>query len=90
MYSFKALILFLATPLSVLATVSTSQIPVLRNLRSARPVTALASPQREKTCLVNSHGDLTTDDSDYVISAVEECNNGGREYSMSTCQDDND
>lgn len=51
---------------------------VLRNLRSPRPSTAAASPQREKTCLVDSHSDLTTDDSKHVLSAFQECNNGGR------------
>jgi galacturan 1,4-alpha-galacturonidase len=53
-------------------------------LRSPRPIAARSSPEREKTCLVDSHGDLATDDSEYVISAFEECNDGGREYIAST------
>lgn len=80
MYSSKTLLLLLATVLTALAASATSQIPVLRNLRSPRPIAAQASPEREKTCLVDSHGDLATDDSEYVISAFEECNDGGREY----------
>lgn len=87
MRSPKALLLFLVAPLSVLAATSTSQIPVLRNLRSPRPITARGSPQREKTCLVDSHGDLATDDSEYIISAFEECNNGGRKYIVDIFQD---
>jgi galacturan 1,4-alpha-galacturonidase len=78
MYSSNTLLLWLASPLAALATSGTSQIPVLHNLRSPRPIAARASPEREKTCLVDSHGDLATDDSEYVISAFEECNDGGR------------
>lgn len=65
------------------AELSLSQIPVLRNLRSPRSIAAHVSPEREKTCLVDSHGDLTTDNSEYVISALEECNDGGRAYPTS-------
>ena len=75
--------LILATPLAALAASGTSQIPVLRNLRSPRPIAARVSPEREKTCLVDSHGDPASDDSKFVISAFEECNDGGRKYSAS-------
>lgn len=36
-----------------------------------------SSPARNKTCYVSSHNDSTTDDSNYILSAVEKCNNGG-------------
>lgn len=78
MFSLK--VFLLATSLSCLATANSSQIPVLQNLRSRRPITAATSPQRGKTCLVNSYGDGLTDDSGYVLSAFEECNDGGRKY----------
>lgn len=80
----RSSILLLTTPLATLAESGTSQIPVLRNLRSPRPVAARASPEREKTCLVDSHGDPAKDDSEYVTSAFEECNDGGRKYSTSS------
>lgn len=35
------------------------------------------SPTRSKVCHVKSHNDQTTDDSDYILSALHECNNGG-------------
>jgi galacturan 1,4-alpha-galacturonidase len=86
MYPSNTLFLLLASPLAAFAASGTSQIPVLRNLRTPRPVAARASPEREKTCLVDSHGDLATDDSEYVISAFEECNDGGRMYSRSNLE----
>jgi galacturan 1,4-alpha-galacturonidase len=36
-----------------------------------------ASPERTKKCVVKSHNDFKTDDSDYILKAVEKCNNGG-------------
>ena len=36
-----------------------------------------SSPSRSKTCYVQSHNDLVTDDSEYILSAINECNNGG-------------
>jgi galacturan 1,4-alpha-galacturonidase len=54
-----------------------SQVPVLRNLRSPRPITAQSSPSRNRTCLVDSHNDLITDDSDFILEAINDCNNGG-------------
>ena len=72
----STILLLLATPLTTLAS-SISQIPVLKNLRSPRPITAQASPQRNKTCLVNSHGDLKTDDSAYILEAINDCNPNG-------------
>jgi len=35
------------------------------------------SPPRSKTCTVESHNDLTTDDSPYILEVLEKCNNGG-------------
>lgn len=37
-----------------------------------------SSPPRHKICHVPSHNDFTTDDSSYILSALQECNNGGR------------
>ncbi|KAH7372208.1 extracellular exo-polygalacturonase-like protein [Cadophora sp. MPI-SDFR-AT-0126] len=76
MVSSSFLLLSVAAPLCTLAS-SISQIPVFRNLRSPRPITAQNSPARNKTCLVNSHNDLVSDDSDYILEAIKECNNGG-------------
>lgn len=36
-----------------------------------------ASPRRTKKCVVKSHNDFKTDDSDYILKAVEKCNDGG-------------
>lgn len=36
-----------------------------------------SSPARSKTCYVESHNDLVTDDSQYILSALQQCNNGG-------------
>lgn len=35
------------------------------------------SPRRHKKCVVKSHNDFKTDDSSYVLHAVEKCNDGG-------------
>lgn len=76
MVSSSLLFLLAATPLYTIAA-SISQVPVLNNLRSPRPITAQSSPARNKTCLVDSHNDGKTDDSKFVLDAVKECNNGG-------------
>ncbi|KAK5174237.1 uncharacterized protein LTR77_001317 [Saxophila tyrrhenica] len=36
------------------------------------------SPARHKHCRVKSHDDLETDDSQYILDALHECNNGGK------------
>lgn len=36
-----------------------------------------ASPKRTKKCVVKSHNDFKTDDSDYILKAVQKCNDGG-------------
>ncbi|KAK3643589.1 Exopolygalacturonase X-1 [Elasticomyces elasticus] len=36
------------------------------------------SPSRGRTCYVQGHNDLKTDDSPYILDAVNKCNNGGR------------
>lgn len=56
---------------------STSQIPLFKNLRSPRPITAQSSPERTKTCIVNSNNDFLTDDSTLILEAVNDCNRGG-------------
>lgn len=35
------------------------------------------SPKRNKTCYVQTHNDLKTDDSAYILQALHNCNNGG-------------
>ena len=35
------------------------------------------SPSRNKVCYVASHNDGVTDDSEYILAAIEKCNNGG-------------
>ncbi|TID19451.1 glycoside hydrolase family 28 protein [Venturia nashicola] len=37
-----------------------------------------SSPPRNKICYVSSHNDGKTDDSKYILSAVEKCNHGGQ------------
>jgi galacturan 1,4-alpha-galacturonidase len=34
-------------------------------------------PRRHKVCVVEAHGDGVTDDSDHILSAFHECNDGG-------------
>ncbi|THW32209.1 PGX, glycoside hydrolase family 28 protein [Aureobasidium pullulans] len=36
-----------------------------------------SSPSRNKVCYVSSHNDGVTDDSEYILSAINKCNNGG-------------
>jgi galacturan 1,4-alpha-galacturonidase len=36
-----------------------------------------SSPSRNRVCYVSSHNDGVTDDSDYILSAINKCNNGG-------------
>ena len=36
------------------------------------------SPPRHKTCQVKSHDNMETDDSNYILEALHQCNNGGR------------
>lgn len=76
MICLSILLLLAAAPISTLAS-SISQIPVFQNLRSPRPITAQGSSQRNKTCLVNSHNDKKSDDSEYILEAITDCNNGG-------------
>ncbi|KAF2773348.1 Exopolygalacturonase precursor [Teratosphaeria nubilosa] len=35
------------------------------------------SPARDRTCVVKSHNDFTTDDSEYIMDALKSCNKGG-------------
>lgn len=35
------------------------------------------SPPRTKICIAQSHNDLKSDDSDYILQAIQQCNNGG-------------
>ncbi|EMC99596.1 glycoside hydrolase family 28 protein [Baudoinia panamericana UAMH 10762] len=35
------------------------------------------SPSRSKVCYVQSHNDMKTDDSAYILAALNQCNNGG-------------
>ncbi|KAH0369259.1 PGX, glycoside hydrolase family 28 protein, partial [Aureobasidium melanogenum] len=36
-----------------------------------------SSPSRNRVCYVSSHNDGVTDDSNYILSAINKCNNGG-------------
>lgn len=84
-YSFTAGIL----PLVTLATASVSSRGVFRRADhiSTRPeivyspaTPSLAPPEpkeRCKTCFVETHGDGVTDDSEYILDAFHDCNNGG-------------
>ena len=43
-----------------------------------QPRLPIPSPgKRTKVCIVESHGDGVTDDSEYILSAFHECNDGG-------------
>ena len=35
------------------------------------------SPPRNRNCYVQSHNDMKTDDSPYILAAIKKCNNGG-------------
>lgn len=35
------------------------------------------SPSRNRDCYVKSHNDMKTDDSEYILAAIDKCNNGG-------------
>lgn len=47
------------------------------SFRSSRPAVAKRSTSRNQTCLVESHNDGKTDDSQSILDAVEACNPGG-------------
>ncbi|OJD34149.1 glycoside hydrolase family 28 protein [Diplodia corticola] len=49
----------------------------LSSIKSARPIAAKPSFARNRTCIVDSHNDGTTDDSEYIAAALESCNGGG-------------
>lgn len=57
---------------------STSQRPstIFEPRHPWKPISP--SLPRTKECYVRSHGDNATDDSQYILSALQECNNGGR------------
>lgn len=43
-----------------------------------KPYTAFpVSPPRNRVCYVQSHNDGVTDDSPYILSAINKCNHGG-------------
>ncbi|EKD20085.1 uncharacterized protein L3040_002239 [Drepanopeziza brunnea f. sp. 'multigermtubi'] len=76
MLPFYMLLLLGTAPILTFAS-SISQFPIFENLRTTRPFTARLSPPRNKTCVVNSHNDLLIDDSEYILSAITECKDGG-------------
>ncbi|KAL1593137.1 hypothetical protein SLS60_010744 [Paraconiothyrium brasiliense] len=49
----------------------------LSTLRSPRPLHATASPERNRTCLAPSHSDSSVDDASGILSAIQDCNDGG-------------
>ena len=51
-----------------------SQRPSLGQLPDG---SARTSPDRTRTCYVQTHNDFVTDDSEYIVQALRDCNNGG-------------
>lgn len=49
----------------------------LETLRSPRPFHAIASSNRNRTCVAESNNDPASDDSNNILSAINDCNNGG-------------
>lgn len=49
----------------------------LETLRTPRPFHAQTSPDRNRTCVAESHNDPKTDDADNILQAVRDCNDGG-------------
>lgn len=49
----------------------------LDTIRSPRPIHAQGSPERNRTCVVESYNDPSTDDSAHVVNAIDDCNCGG-------------
>lgn len=66
--------------LTLLAPVVSSALVAenfLETLRTRRPFHALASPNRNRTCVAETHNDLKTDDAEKILKAVQDCNSGG-------------
>ena len=71
----------------VLVLAALSQAATLYSHSNGRPSYEIApkhpyrplpkSPARTRTCVVKSHNDSVTDDSQYFLNALHECNNGG-------------
>lgn len=66
-------------PAAVVADYAYTTVPqtFLFSIRSARPAVAEASPARNRTCIVESHGDGETDDSEFIKDAINGCNPDG-------------
>jgi hypothetical protein len=71
--------LFLAALSSTgaLAAQCISRRPTLKPMPYSPRVPFPSPPRRSKVCVVKTHGDGVTDDSDSILSAFHECNNGG-------------
>ncbi|KAE9989949.1 hypothetical protein EG327_002091 [Venturia inaequalis] len=69
----------LATLLFFTSTVSAVWVAenFLETLRSPRPFHAQASPERNKTCVVESFNDPEIDDAENILQAIHDCNGGG-------------
>lgn len=73
-------------PAAAVADYAYTTVPqtFLFSIRSARPSIAEASPARNRTCIVESHGDGETDDSEFIKAAVDSCNPDGHVIFPST------
>ncbi|KAF1362507.1 extracellular exo-polygalacturonase-like protein [Lizonia empirigonia] len=60
----------------VVSSVSVAE-SFLELLRTPRPFHAQTSPDRNRTCVAESHNDPKTDDADNILQAVRDCNDGG-------------
>lgn len=66
--------LLLLTPVASSVSVAEN---FLETLRTPRPFHAQSSPNRNRTCVAESHNDLKTDDAENILQAIQDCNNGG-------------
>jgi galacturan 1,4-alpha-galacturonidase len=66
--------LLLLVPVASSASVAEN---FLETLRTPRPFHAQPSPNRNRTCVAESHNDLKTDDAENVLQAIQDCNDGG-------------
>lgn len=73
-------------PAAAVADYAYTTVPqtFLFSIRSPRPSIAEASPARNRTCIVESHGDGETDDSEFIKAAIDGCNPDGHVIFPST------
>ncbi|KAK3392735.1 exopolygalacturonase [Podospora didyma] len=71
-----AVLLTLSWVVAIVAQ-GTSRRPTLRPIPYRPRVPFPNPPSRKRLCVVRTHGDGITDDSQYILSAFRECNDGG-------------